>query len=90
MAEVLPLSESELRLLESLLRHKIRFMVVGLSAAALQGAPVYDKRRPRAMRRSQVRLSVRDQRYEFKRGSDAVPAPSDIDRQDGVGPQQVR
>ncbi|HEY1662261.1 MAG TPA: hypothetical protein VGI03_07570 [Verrucomicrobiae bacterium] len=40
MAEVLPLSESELRLLESLLSHKIRFMVVGLSAAALQGAPV--------------------------------------------------
>lgn len=40
MAEGLPLSESELRLLESLLRHKIRFMVVGLSAAALQGAPV--------------------------------------------------
>jgi hypothetical protein len=40
VAEALPLSESELRLLESLLRHKIRFMVVGLSAAALQGAPV--------------------------------------------------
>lgn len=40
MAEVLPLSESELRLLESLLRHKVRFLVVGLSAAALQGAPV--------------------------------------------------
>ncbi len=40
MAEVLPLSETELRLLESLLRHKIRFLVVGLSAAALQGAPV--------------------------------------------------
>jgi hypothetical protein len=40
VAEVLPLSESELRLLESLLRHKIRFLVVGLSAAALQGAPV--------------------------------------------------
>ena len=40
MAEVLPLSGAELRLLESLLRHKIRFMVVGLSAAALQGAPV--------------------------------------------------
>jgi hypothetical protein len=36
----LPLSETELRLLETLLRHKIRFMVVGLSAAALQGAPV--------------------------------------------------
>lgn len=40
MAEALPLSESELRLLESLARHRIRFMVVGLSAAALQGAPV--------------------------------------------------
>ncbi len=40
MAEVLPLSNGELRLLESLLRHHVRFMVVGLSAAALQGAPV--------------------------------------------------
>jgi hypothetical protein len=40
VAEVLPLSETELRLLETLVRHKIRFMVVGLSAAALQGAPV--------------------------------------------------
>lgn len=40
MAEVLPLSETEFRLLETLVRHKIRFMVVGLSAAALQGAPV--------------------------------------------------
>lgn len=40
MAEVLPLSESELRLLGSLLRHRVRFLVVGLSAAALQGAPV--------------------------------------------------
>jgi hypothetical protein len=40
VAEVLPFSETELQLLESLLRHKIRFMVVGLSAAALQGAPV--------------------------------------------------
>jgi hypothetical protein len=38
--KVLPLSDVELRLLASLLRHKIRFMVVGLSAAALQGAPV--------------------------------------------------
>jgi len=36
----LPLSDAELGLLESLLRHKIRFLVVGLSAAALQGAPV--------------------------------------------------
>jgi hypothetical protein len=40
VAEVLPFSETELRLLETLLRHKIRFLVVGLSAAALQGAPV--------------------------------------------------
>jgi hypothetical protein len=40
VAEVLPFSETELLLLESLLRHKIRFLVVGLSAAALQGAPV--------------------------------------------------
>lgn len=40
MAEALPLSESELRLLASLVRHRVRFMVVGLSAAALQGAPV--------------------------------------------------
>jgi len=40
VAEVLPLSNGELRLLESLLRHHVRFMVVGLSAAALQGAPV--------------------------------------------------
>lgn len=40
MAEVLPLSESELRLLESLVQHQVPFMVVGLSAAALQGAPV--------------------------------------------------
>lgn len=40
MAEVLPLSDAELRLLASLARHQIRFMIVGLSAAALQGAPV--------------------------------------------------
>ncbi len=40
MAEVLPLSGSELRLLAALLRHRVRFLVVGLSAAALQGAPV--------------------------------------------------
>lgn len=35
-----PLSENELRFLRALLRRKVRFMVVGLSAAALQGAPV--------------------------------------------------
>jgi hypothetical protein len=34
------LNESELRLLRALSRRKVRFMVVGLSAAALQGAPV--------------------------------------------------
>lgn len=40
MAAPLPFSESEIRLLGNLLRHKVRFMVVGLSAATLQGAPV--------------------------------------------------
>lgn len=34
------LNESELRFLRALLRRKVRFMVVGLSAAALQGSPV--------------------------------------------------
>lgn len=34
------LNESELRFLQALLRRKVRFIVVGLSAAALQGAPV--------------------------------------------------
>ncbi|MGH7970085.1 MAG: hypothetical protein ACREIC_15300 [Limisphaerales bacterium] len=36
----LPFAESELRLLRALLRRKVRFMVVGLSAATMQGAPV--------------------------------------------------
>ena len=40
MAAPLPFSESELRLLCVLLKRKVRFMVVGLSAATLQGAPV--------------------------------------------------
>ena len=40
MAAPLPFTESERRLLRSLLRHEVRFMVVGFSAAALQGAPV--------------------------------------------------
>jgi len=40
VAEVLPLSEGELQILESLVRHRVQFMIVGLSAAALQGAPV--------------------------------------------------
>jgi hypothetical protein len=34
------LNAGELRFLRALLRRKVRFMVVGLSAAALQGAPV--------------------------------------------------
>ena len=40
MAEPLPFSESELNLLRVLLKHRVRFMIVGLSAATLQGAPV--------------------------------------------------
>jgi hypothetical protein len=36
----LPFSKSERRLLSVLLKHKVPFMVVGLSAATLQGAPV--------------------------------------------------
>jgi hypothetical protein len=40
VAAPLPFSESELRLLGALLEHKVRFTVVGLSAATLQGAPV--------------------------------------------------
>lgn len=37
---VSPLSENELRFLRALVRRNVRFMLVGLSAAALQGAPV--------------------------------------------------
>lgn len=33
-------SAEEARFLSELVRHKVRFMIVGLSAAALQGAPV--------------------------------------------------
>jgi hypothetical protein len=40
VAAPLPFSESELGLLSSLLKHNVRFMVVDLSAATLQGAPV--------------------------------------------------
>jgi len=40
VADTQPFSESERRLLRALLRHKVRFMIVGLSAATLQGAPV--------------------------------------------------
>jgi hypothetical protein len=34
------LTEAELKFLDALLKHNVRFMLVGLSAAALQGAPV--------------------------------------------------
>ena len=40
MAAPLPFSEAERRLLQHLLKRKVRFMIVGLSAATLQGAPV--------------------------------------------------
>jgi hypothetical protein len=40
VAAPLPFAESEVRLLTALLKARIRFMVVGLSAATLQGAPV--------------------------------------------------
>lgn len=40
MAAPLPFSANELRLLEVLLKREVPFMVVGLSAATLQGAPV--------------------------------------------------
>lgn len=40
MAEDLPLSDAELKLLRVLVTHKTRFMMVGLSGAALQGDPV--------------------------------------------------
>jgi hypothetical protein len=40
VAAPLPFSESEVRLLRALLKQDVRFMVVGLSAATLQGAPV--------------------------------------------------
>lgn len=40
MAAPLPFSESERRLLQALSKRRVRFMVVGLSAATLQGAPV--------------------------------------------------
>jgi hypothetical protein len=40
VAAPLPISKSEFRLLSILLKRKVPFIVVGLSAAALQGAPV--------------------------------------------------
>jgi hypothetical protein len=40
VAAPLPFSDSELTLLRVLTKRKVRFMVVGLSAATLQGAPV--------------------------------------------------
>jgi len=40
VAAPLPFAESEVRLLTALLQARVRFMVVGLSAATMQGAPV--------------------------------------------------
>ena len=40
MAELPPLTERELRFVRELVNYEVRFLVVGLSAAALQGAPV--------------------------------------------------
>jgi len=40
VAVPLPFAAPEIRLLTALLRARVRFMVVGLSAATLQGAPV--------------------------------------------------
>lgn len=40
MAELPPLTERELRFMRALVNHQVRFLIVGLSAAALQGAPV--------------------------------------------------
>jgi hypothetical protein len=40
VAEPQPLTERELRFLRELIGHDVPFLVVGLSAAALQGAPV--------------------------------------------------
>jgi hypothetical protein len=40
VAAPLPFSDPELRLLSILLKRRVRFMIVGLSAATLQGAPV--------------------------------------------------
>lgn len=40
MAENLIFTKNEIRFLRELVRHKVDFMIIGLSAAALQGAPV--------------------------------------------------
>ena len=40
MAENLIFSNKEIRFLRELVRHKVDFMIIGLSAAALQGAPI--------------------------------------------------
>jgi hypothetical protein len=40
VAAPLPFAESEVRLLTALLKARVRFMIVGLSAATMQGAPV--------------------------------------------------
>jgi hypothetical protein len=53
VAAPLPFSEKELRLLQVLLKREVRFMVVGLSAATLQGAPVVTQDVEARLHRSQ-------------------------------------
>jgi hypothetical protein len=48
--------------------------------------PMRSAERPAATNQGQNRLSVVDQNLEELRGSDAYPAPSDIDRQDATHP----
>lgn len=50
MAAPLPFAESEIRLLTALLKARVRFMVVGLSAATMQGAPVVTQEGHRSSR----------------------------------------
>jgi len=48
--------------------------------------PMRSAEHPAATNQGQNRLSVVDQKLEELRGSDAGPAPSDIDRQDATHP----
>jgi hypothetical protein len=52
VAEVLPLSNAELRVLDTLRRHRIRFMIVGLSAAASGSASGHSAAEPQPKRRA--------------------------------------
>jgi hypothetical protein len=67
------------------MRHGCRESTAGVRPDRLP-LPVRSAERTAATNQSQNRLSVEDQKLEEKRGSDAVPAPSDIDRQDAKHP----